>query len=113
MPFSPRNGLFEADGQELREIAVRAIEAGLVIELLREAIGEEAVPEILTSIRQKTERESEITSLFRGGQASEALDRVHDARVSGRQAVLANLGQPDQFAFLVDMLTARSSKSAQ
>ncbi|MGA8759800.1 MAG: AAA family ATPase [Stellaceae bacterium] len=43
----------------------QSIEAGPVIELLRRAIGEEAIPQILTSIRQKTEREREITSLFR------------------------------------------------
>ena len=52
----------------------QSIEAGPVIELLRKGIGEGAVPEILTSIRQKTEREREITGLFRVGRAAEALE---------------------------------------
>ena len=52
----------------------QSIEAGPVIDLLRKAIGEEAIPEILTSIRQKTEREREITGLFRAGRAAEALE---------------------------------------
>ena len=52
----------------------QSIEAGPVIDLLRKAIGDEAIPEILTSIRQKTEREREIASLFRAGRAAEALE---------------------------------------
>ena len=52
----------------------QSIEAGPVIDLLRQAVGETAVPEILTSIRQKTEREREITGLFRAGRAAEALE---------------------------------------
>ena len=51
----------------------QSIEAGPVIDLLRNALGEDAIPQILTSIRQKTEREREITSLFRAGKAAEAL----------------------------------------
>jgi hypothetical protein len=42
--------------------------------LLRNALGDEAVPQILTSIRQKTEREREIGCLFRAGRAAEALE---------------------------------------
>ena len=52
----------------------QSIEAGPVIDLLRKAVGPEAIPEILTSIRQKTEREREIASLFRAGRAAEALE---------------------------------------
>ena len=52
----------------------QSIEAGPVIDLLRNALGEDAIPQILTSIRQKTEREREITSLFRAGKAAEALE---------------------------------------
>jgi ATP-dependent exoDNAse (exonuclease V) alpha subunit len=71
----------------------QSIEAGPVIELLRKAIGEEAIPEILTSIRQKTEREREITSLFRAGRAAEALEmKQHDGTAElvagGRQATV-------------------------
>ena len=71
----------------------QSIEAGPVIELLRKAIGEEAIPEILTSIRQKTEREREITNLFRAGRAAEALEmKQHDGTAElvagGRQATV-------------------------
>jgi hypothetical protein len=52
----------------------QSVEAGPVIELLREAVGEAAVPQLLTSVRQKTEREREITGLFRAGRAAEALE---------------------------------------
>jgi AAA domain len=52
----------------------QSIEAGPALELLRNALGDEAVPQILTSIRQKTEREREIGYLFRAGRAAQALE---------------------------------------
>jgi hypothetical protein len=90
----------------------QSIEAGPVIDLLRQALGDEAVPQILTSIRQKTEREREITSLFRAGRAAEALemkqqDGTAELVAGGRQATVrrvaelwrerieANRGDPD------------------
>ena len=51
----------------------QSIEAGPVITLLREALGRQAVPELLTTIRQQTEREREITALLRDGNAGPAL----------------------------------------
>lgn len=50
-----------------------AIEAGPVVTLLRRALGEEAIPEIVTTRRQRTEREREIAGHFREGRAAEAL----------------------------------------
>ncbi len=50
-----------------------SIEAGAVIALLRRALGPERVPEILTTVRQDSEREREIAGLFRAGQAGAAL----------------------------------------
>ena len=44
----------------------QSIEAGPVIGLLREALGERAIPEVLTTVRQRGEREREIAALFRG-----------------------------------------------
>jgi hypothetical protein len=44
-----------------------------VVNLMRRALGAEAVPEILTTRRQRTEREREIAGLFREGKAAEAL----------------------------------------
>jgi hypothetical protein len=51
----------------------QSIEAGPLIDLLRRALGPEAVPEILTSIRQESERERETVLMFREGRAAEAL----------------------------------------
>jgi hypothetical protein len=76
----------------------QSVEAGPVIDLLRKAIGEEAIPEILTSIRQKTERERDITSLFRAGRAAEALemkqqDGTAELVAGGRQATVQRVAQ--------------------
>ena len=76
----------------------QSIEAGPVIDLLRQAVGEEAIPAILTSIRQKTEREREITSLFRAGRAAEALeikqrDGTAELVAGGRQATVQRVAR--------------------
>jgi hypothetical protein len=76
----------------------QSIEAGPVIDLLRNALGEDAIPQILTSIRQKTEREREITSLFRDGKAAEALemkqrDGTAELVAGGRQATVQRVAQ--------------------
>jgi hypothetical protein len=52
----------------------QSIESGPVIELLRRALGAEAIPEILTTLRQHSERERATSLLFREARASEALD---------------------------------------
>ena len=54
--------------------SVSSIESGAIIDLSRRALGAEQVPEILTTVRQQTEREREIVGLFREGRAREALD---------------------------------------
>ena len=76
----------------------QSIEAGPVIDLLRQAVGAEAIPEILTSIRQKTQREREITGLFRSGRAAEALemkqqDGTAELVAGGRQATVQRVAQ--------------------
>ena len=48
---------------------VPSIDAGAIIDLSRRALGAEQVPEILTTVRQQTEREREIAGLFREGRA--------------------------------------------
>jgi phage/plasmid primase-like uncharacterized protein len=50
-----------------------AIEAGPVVDLLRQALGEERIPQVLTTIRQDKERERAIAGLFRNGKAAEAI----------------------------------------
>jgi phage/plasmid primase-like uncharacterized protein len=51
----------------------QGIEAGPMVNLMRRALGPEAVPEILTTRRQNDERQREIAGLFRDGRAAEAL----------------------------------------
>lgn len=51
----------------------QAISAGPIIELARKALGPEKIPEILSTIRQETERERDIAGLFRAGDAGIAL----------------------------------------
>lgn len=51
----------------------QSIEAGPVIELLRKAIGEERIPELLSTVRQKSEEERRIANLFREGKAGETI----------------------------------------
>ena len=50
-----------------------SIEAGPIIDLTRKALGEQKVPEILTTVRQQIERERDIAGLFRDGKAGLAL----------------------------------------
>ena len=56
----------------------QSIEAGPVITLLRAALEPEAVPELLSTLRQHSERERETSLLFREGQAAEALARKRE-----------------------------------
>ncbi len=50
-----------------------SIEAGPVVDLLRQALGNERIPEILSTVRQKTEEERHIAGLFRAGEAGKAI----------------------------------------
>lgn len=53
---------------------VASVEAGAIVDLTRRALGAEQIPEIITTIRQQSEREKTIAGLFREGRAAEALD---------------------------------------
>jgi hypothetical protein len=54
---------------------MQSVEAGPVISLLRRALGEDAVPELGTSVRQRDADERETTLMFRNGQTAEAIAR--------------------------------------
>jgi len=54
---------------------MQAIEAGPVIGLLRRALGDDAVPELGSSVRQKDLEEQETVLMFRNGQTGEAIQR--------------------------------------
>jgi conjugative relaxase-like TrwC/TraI family protein len=71
-----------------------SILAGPIVDLTRRAIGAENVPVILTTKRQKSEREREIVGLLREGRAAEALamkreDGTAELAYGGRAAVIA------------------------
>src|SRR5208282_2166361 len=75
-----------------------SIEAGPIIDLSRRALGAENVPEILTTKRQKTEREREIVGLLREGRAAEALemkraDGTAEMAYGGRAGVINRVAQ--------------------
>lgn len=61
----------------------QSIEAGPVIELARRALGREAIPEILTTVRQRSEEEREVTALFRSGDERQVLDGLRRKAAAG------------------------------
>ena len=56
----------------------QSVEAGPVIRILRDALGAEAIPELLGTVRQSSQRERETAGLFREGRADEALARKRE-----------------------------------
>ena len=56
-------------------LQMQSVEAGPVIDLLRRGLGDHAVPELASSVRQKTADEIETTLMFRNGQMGEAIAR--------------------------------------
>ncbi|WP_294542205.1 MobF family relaxase [uncultured Rhodoblastus sp.] len=57
---------------------VQSIEAGDTIELLRRVLPKVSMPEVLTAVRQKAERDREIAAHFRGGEAGVAFSMKRD-----------------------------------
>lgn len=51
----------------------QSVAAGPVVDLLRRALGEERVPELLSTVRQQTQEERRVAGLWREGRAAEAL----------------------------------------
>jgi len=56
----------------------QAIEASSAVEIMARVLPPEALPELLATVRQKSERTQEIAGLFRAGKAEEALDRKRE-----------------------------------
>jgi hypothetical protein len=91
----------------------QAIEAGDSIEILRRAVPPEALPELLTTIRQMTKRGREIAGLFREGDAEQALRMKradgHAMLVGGdRDQVVAQIA--DLYIARRDILLGSGSK---
>jgi hypothetical protein len=81
----------------------QAIEAGDSIELLRRALPPEALPDLLTTIRQTTKRGREIAGLFREGNAEDALLMK---RADGH-AILAGGDRDQVVSEIADLYVAR------
>ncbi len=91
----------------------QAIEAGDSIELLKRALPPEALPELLTTLRQDTKRGRKIAGLFREGEAEDALlmKRAdgHAILVGGdREQVVAQIA--DLYVARRDVLLGSGSK---
>jgi hypothetical protein len=81
----------------------QAIEAGDSVELLKRALPPEALPELLTTLRQDTRRGREIAGLFREGSAGDALLLK---RADGH-AMLAGGDRKQVVARIADLYIAR------
>jgi hypothetical protein len=66
----------------------QSIEAGPMIELVRRALGAEQVPEILSTVRQQTEREKEIVGLLRTGETKSVVQALAMKREDGTAAMV-------------------------
>jgi hypothetical protein len=91
----------------------QAIEAGDSIEVLRRVLPPEALPGLLSTMRQTTRRGRKVAGLFRGGNAELALDMKradgHAMMVGGdRDQVVAKIA--DLYITRRDMLMASGSK---
>ena len=91
----------------------QAIEAGDSIEILRRVLPPEALPELLTTMRQTTRRGREIAGLFRDGEAVQALNMKradgHAMMVGGdRDQVIARIA--DLYIARRDILMASGAK---
>jgi hypothetical protein len=54
---------------------MQAVEAGPVIDLLQRALGEDAIPELIRSVRQRNAEDRETTLMFRNGETEKAVAR--------------------------------------
>lgn len=91
----------------------QAIEAGDSIEILRRVLPPEALPELLTTMRQTTRRGREVAGLFRDGEAGQALNMKradgHAMMVGGdRDQVIARIA--DLYIARRDILVASGAK---
>jgi hypothetical protein len=87
----------------------QSIEAGPVIELLRRALGAEAVPELLSTVRQQSARERETSLMFREGRAAEALALKRDDGT----AQLVPGGYREAVEHVANLWAARRAANAQ
>jgi TrwC relaxase/AAA domain-containing protein/CHC2-type zinc finger protein len=87
----------------------QSIDAGPIIDLARKALGPEKIPEILTTIRQKSKREREIAGLFRGGEAGRALTMKREDKT----VELVQGGPRQAAARIADLVAERMRENAK
>lgn len=90
------------------ELQAQSIEAGPVIDLLRKAIGEERIPQILSTVRQKSEQERALAGQFRNGEIAAAVGTMRDLGT----AELVPGGYQDAVDRVADLYAERRRASA-
>jgi ATP-dependent exoDNAse (exonuclease V) alpha subunit len=86
----------------------QALTAGSIIDLLRQALGSEAVPEIHTTIRQQTERERDITNLFREA-TPEAAGKAIEMKLEDATAELVDGGYDEAVERVAELAVAEGA----
>ncbi len=86
----------------------QAIEGGSTIKLLRKALGNEAVPELDSTVRQLRDRDKETSLLFRRGDAAEGVKRLRE----DGHAVLVPGGRRYAIEAAADLWQARQTVNA-
>ena len=86
----------------------QAIEAGNTITLLRRALGDAAVPELESTVRQLRERDRETSLMFRQGRAEEGISRLRE----DGHAVLVPGGRRHAIEAAADLWAARQAENA-
>ena len=86
----------------------QAIEAGSTIRLLRKALGNEAVPELESTVRQRRDRDKETTLMFRQGDAADGIARLRE----DGHAVLVQGGRRHAIEAAADLWEARQQANA-
>jgi phage/plasmid primase-like uncharacterized protein len=86
----------------------QAIEAGSTIRLLRKALGNEAVPELESTVRQRRDRDKETTLMFRRGDAVGGIARLRE----DGHAVLVQGGRRHAIEAAADLWEARQKANA-
>jgi hypothetical protein len=87
---------------------MQSVEAGAVIDLLRRALGEKAVPELESSVRQVEREERATTLMFRNGETAKAVQRKAD---NGTLRVIPG-GYDDAVRAVVDLWQQRRDANA-
>jgi hypothetical protein len=86
----------------------QAIEAGSTIRLLRKALGNEAVPELESTVRQRRDRDKETTLMFWRGDAAGGIARPRE----DEHAVLVQGGRHHAIEAAADLWEARQTANA-